>query len=308
MSLSNLYLDYNVETAPEGHKHFRDDWINVPCPHCSGSSGYHLGFNTEQNYYFCWRCGHHRIITTLVALLNVNKSEARNLSREYRLRSIGATNISTSSNHIKINVKPFKLPSAVVPLHKAHSRYLERRNFDSDQLVKKWGVQGTSPTSMLDKIAYKYRILTPIYWDDKMVSFQTRDYTNKQEKKYMACPQARELVHHKHLLYGDQNKWGDVGICVEGTFDVWRLGGNSFSTLGIGYTPEQVRLISKIFKKVIIIFDPEVQAKAQAKKLQEELQFRGVKAINYTQLEMDPADLSQDDADHLLKELKVQKI
>lgn len=308
MSLSNLYLDYNIETAPSGHKHFREHWINVSCPHCSGSSGYHLGFNEDQNYFFCWRCGHHSIIATVAALLKVQKPQARKLSREYRLRAAGATNTSTSSNLIKINVKPFKLPSAVGEFNKAHSKYLERRGFNPDQLSKKWGLQGTSPTSSLDKISYKFRILTPIYWDGKIVSFQTRDYTNKQEKKYMACPQAREIVHHKHLLYGDTSSWGDVGICVEGTFDVWRLGASSFSTLGIGYTPEQVRLISKIFKKVIIIFDPEVQAKAQAKKLQEELQFRGVQAINYTKLDTDPADLSQDDADHLLRELKIQKI
>lgn len=305
MSLDNLYLDYNIEQAPEGHKHHREGWINTICPYCSGDLGFHLGYNLSENYFFCWRCGFHQIIVTLSALIRVSPFKANELARQYRIRKKVIVVHTSINESIKINKKVFKLPSGIISLNKAHKRYLERRNFDPEMLTKKWGLQGTSPTSMLDGIAYKYRILSPIFWDGKMVSFQTRDYTNRQEKKYMACPQEREIVHHKHLLYGDQNSWGDVGVCVEGTFDVWRLGHKAFSTLGIGYTAEQVRLIAKYFKKVFIIFDPEVQAKKQAKKLQEELQFRGVQAINYISLETDPADLSQDDANHLLKELKL---
>ena len=305
MAISNLYLDYNIEEAPDGHKHQRENWINCACPFCSGDAGYHLGYNEDQNYFFCWRCGHHHIIETLSLLTKLGKSEARNLSRQYRIRSGSGQQTRPASTNTKINIKPFKMPSSIITLNKAHRRYLEKRNFNPDRLIEEWNVQGTSPMSMLDGIQYKYRILVPIYWKGEIVSFQTRDYTNRQEKKYLACPQKRETVHHKHLIYGNEKLWGDTGICVEGVFDVWRLGGNAFSTLGIGYTSEQVRIISQTFKKVIIIFDPEKQARNQAKKLQEELQFRGIQAINYTKLETDPADLSQDDANHLLKELKL---
>lgn len=305
MSISNLYLDYHIEVAPEGHKHQREGWMNTACPFCSGDPGYHLGFNLNQSYFFCWRCGHHHITAGISTLLSVTKPEARELARQYRLRNGGGTQIPSADKHIKIQEKPFKLPSGITDLNKAHRRYLERRNFDSDILAKKWGVKGTSPTSSLDKIAYKFRILTPIYWEGKLVSFQTRDYTDKQEKKYLACPIKREIIHHKHLIYGDQKNWGETGICVEGTFDVWRLGSNAFSTLGIGYTAEQVNVISKIFKKVIIIFDPEKQAQKQATKLKEELLFMNVKATVYKDLETDPADMSQDDANHLLKELNL---
>lgn len=305
MSLSTLYLDFNIEEAPEGHKHQREGWINTACPYCSGDPGYHLGFNIEQNYFFCWRCGHHHIIETLSSLTHLSKKEARELSRQYRLRKGGGVRSKSVDTSVRINKKAFKTPSNITELMKPHRRYLEGRNFDSDYLVEKWEIKGTTPMSFLDGIPYKFRILTPIYWEGKIVSFQTRDYTGKQEKKYLACPREREIIHHKHLLYGNQKSWGEVGLCVEGTFDVWRLGDKAFSTLGIGYTPEQVRLISRIFKKVFIIFDPEKQAHAQAEKLKQELQFRGVKAINYVGIGTDPADLSQDDADHLLKELKL---
>jgi hypothetical protein len=303
MPISDFYQDHNIEVAPEGHKHHRDGWFNINCPFCTGEhDGFHLGFNTEGNYFFCWRCGPHSIPETLVKLLKVSFDQAKSISRDYQLHRSRRVNKTETNKVVKISKHPFKLPNGIVDLTTAHRRYLERRNFDPDQLAHEWGIKGTTPLSVLDGIFYKYRIFTPIHWNGEMVSFQCRDYTNKQSKKYMACPQEREIVHHKHLLYGNQEAWGDVGICVEGTFDVWRLGDQSFSTLGIGYTTEQVRLIASLFKEVVIIFDPEKQAREQAEKLQQELQFRGVKAHNYTELDSDPADLTPDDAKHLLKE------
>ncbi len=305
MALSNFYSDYLIETAPEGHKHSREDWINVPCPYCTGSQGYHLGYNTTDNYFFCWRCGHHPILSTLMKLANISHSQAREFVKQYRIRKGGRKRVASSNEKIKINRYPFKFPTGIGPLNKAQIKYLERRNFDPEELIKKWGVLGTSPMSQLDGIQYKYRILVPIYWEGKLVSFQTRDYTNKQEKKYMACPQKREVIHHKHLLYGQMELQTDIGICVEGVFDVWRLGGRAFSTLGIGYTREQVYLISKLFEEVFIIFDPEKQAQEQAEKLRGELRARKVKVHIHIGLDSDPAALSQDDANHLLKELKL---
>jgi DNA primase (bacterial type) len=146
-------------------------------------------------------------------------------------------------------------------------------------------------------------------WENKIVTYQCRDFTNKQEIKYMACPEVREIVHHKNILYGHPSLWAkSEGILVEGPLDVWRLGVNACATAGTGYTPQQLRLISKTFKKLYIIFDPEPIAQAVAKRLQEELSFRGVKTYIYNQLTTDPGDMTQVDANHLLKELNFNSI
>jgi len=184
--------------------------------------------------------------------------------------------------------------------------YLNKRGFDWDRLIKEYGVLGTTPSSQLDNgegkiIPYSYRILTPIFWQSKQVTFQCRDYTDKQILKYMACPKLREIIHHKHIIYPQPKT--RKGIIVEGTFDVWKLGKGSHAVLGIEYTREQVRIIANAFDEVMILFDPEPQATVQANKLKQELLFRGVKAHVYTDLDTDPGDLSEDDAKHLVNEL-----
>ena len=54
-----------------------------------------------------------------------------------------------------------------------------------------------------------------------------------------------------------------------------------------------------------MLFDPEDQAQKQAKKIQAALEFRGVKVELLDFLKTDPGDMEQDDADHLMNELKL---
>jgi DNA primase len=136
------------------------------------------------------------------------------------------------------------------------------------------------------------------------VSFQSRDYTGKNDMRYLACPMKIEQVHHKHILYRKKGAHNEVGICVEGITDVWRFVDNAFATFGIAYTPAQVRVISKLYKRVVTLFDPEPQAQSQAIKLGAELTFRGVEVENIS-LATDPAEMSQADADYLKKQLKI---
>jgi len=311
MAIIDLYIDYGIETAPEGHKHCIDGWVNITCPHCTGSEGYHLGFNIGGAYYSCWRCGTHSINYTLAKLLQVHPKQAKQIGKEYKVFRKNAGGINNLSIDVKIGQKKFKYPSGVYELSKPHRRYLKKRHFDPDQLVKDWGLLGTSPTSGLKSkeggfIFYKFRILVPIIWEDQIVTYQCRDYTDRQALKYMACPQEREIIHHKHILYGHPDLWEKrIGIVVEGVFDVWRLGRSACATLGVGFTSEQVKTLARLFDKIFIVFDPEKQANLQAKKLQEELQFRGVESYVYTDLETDPGAMSNDDARYLLKELKL---
>lgn len=303
MPLLDLYQAYGIEVASEGHKHARPGWINTVCPFCTGTEGFHLGFNTRSTYYFCWRCGPHPIAASLVKLLRISYTQADELIKVYRLRSKTSFG-QKEPTQVKVGGKPFKFPSDVIDLYGPHERYLKGRGFDSGMMASIWQAKGTGPVSKLDGIPYDHRILIPIYWQDKLVSFQTRDYTGKQER-YMACPEIREIVHHKHILYGHRSLWAKSrAIIVEGVFDVWRLGVNACATLGTGYTPQQMRILGQLFHELVIVFDPEPAAQSVAKKLKEELQFRGLKVQIYNDLKTDPGDMSEDDAQHLLKELK----
>jgi hypothetical protein len=316
--IDDLYHKYSIPVAPEGHKHSRPGWVNIECPHCKKEGGYHLGFNLQHAYFYCWRCGSHGIESTLMKLLHISYTEAESVTRTYKLKRKGVVQVDSlsTSNLVKIKKEGFKFPSSITELEKPHRKYLEeKRNFDPDLLVKRWDIKGTSPNSSLSitregntiKINYGYRILIPIEWDGKVVTFQARDYTGKQQIKYMACPEEREAIHHKDILYGHRSLWAKRrGILVEGVFDVWRIGRNACCTFGTGYTPEQVRVMIARFDELFILFDPEAIAQKRARELQNELSFWGVKAHIYDAgLSTDPGDMTDDQARLILKDLKM---
>lgn len=301
MDILRLYNDYNIDYRTEGHKHCREGWVNVECPFCSGNPGYHLGFQFGGNSFVCWRCGGHHLIETICQLLRVDKKTALKVIKEYK----GLTIANPQPKPI-LTKKKFIIPSNLQELTTAHKKYLQGRGFDPIYLAKHWGIKSTGPLSFVDNINYSYRIFIPINWGDKTVSFQCRDASNTQDLRYIACPQNREIIEHKHIVYANQKNWekmkNGTGICVEGVTDVWKLGDFAFATFGIKYKKEQIRLISKHLKRVAVVFDDDPEAIKQATKLVAELQFRGVDAFRIP-IVGDPGDMKEDDVKHLLKQI-----
>ncbi len=296
MKVIDLYQAYDIPFVTGDHKHSRPGWVNIECPFCTGNPGYHLGATLNGSIFKCWRCGWKPATRVISKVLNMSESEARILIRDYG----GISKVQNIDTNVKIRKKAYKLPSDTTALGNKHKQYLLQRGFDPDYIIKKWKVLATGPHSFLGHINYSRRILIPFFWDGQEVTYQGRDITGKHPLKYMACPKDREIIEHKHILYGNQTAWRDVGICVEGVTDVWRLGDASFATCGIEFTDRQVRLIAKRFKKVFVLFDDEVQAIAQADEMVSELLFRGVAAERIT-IKGDPGAMSQDDADALVR-------
>jgi len=297
MSIIRLLQDHGIDTIEEGNKHCSPGWINVHCPFCTGTQDYHLGYNLSGSYFHCWRCGGKQLIPTIAQLIGISYNEASSIIEEY---GTGIPHQKTKEK--QTNIRPFKFPIPNIPITNKHRKYLIQRKFNPEKLQQDWGIFGTPVISFLDGINFKNRIIAPIYWNGKIVSFQSRDITGRSKLKYITCPKAREIVHHKHILYGKQEAWKDSIICVEGIFDVWRLGKNAVSTFGIEFTRQQIRILVQNFKTVYIIFDEEKQAQEKAKKLQAELQFRGIDTERIF-ICGDPADMRQEEADKLVKKL-----
>ena len=299
MNIIKIYQDYGIDFLTEGNSHCQPGWVNTHCPFCVGSRNYHLGYNEDDNYYFCWRCGWHSVADTLMKLLDITYPQAKQLIQDNK----GQIYTKKPTKKVIVRKKTLKFPSNIIPLTKQQRNYLEKRNYDVDELVKIWDLKGTGPMSSLDGVPYSHRILIPILWQGRVVTYQTRDTTGKQKPKYLTCPKAREFINIKQLLYGKQSAWGKTGIVVEGGPDVWRFGVNSISTSGIEFTNKQVRLIAKQFKRVPVCFDGgEIQARKQADKLVKELKFRGVDSFR-VDIEGDPGEMKQCDADYLVKSL-----
>ena len=294
MDIISLLTDFNVPYWEKG-KNVSPGWIGVQCPFCDDASN-HLGFNLSSGYWRCWRCGFHPAELTISKLLNVSTVQAELIMKRYDLP------VTPHKEEETKNEKPFTLPFGTGPLAPNHKRYLERRDFDAEQLESEWSLKGTGPSSRLDGINFRFRIIIPVIWNIKTVSFTSRDITGKHQLRYISCPKEREIIHHKNILYGQQRYWGDSGICVEGPADAWRFGRRSFATFGIEVTPLQIREMCRVFRRIAVIFDNEPQAVISAEKLVSELRFRKVEAFRID-IKNDPGSMIQSEADYLIKQL-----
>lgn len=299
MDVLRLLQDYGIDHVTEGHKHSRDGWVNTRCPFCSGNEGMHLGWDIESEYWKCWRCGYHPPIKTLSVLLSLPTNETIALIKNYGV-------VRSYVKKIPVGKKEFILPSGITALKPRHKAYLKAREFSPNKIERLWGVKGTGPLSYLQdgdfEIDYRFRIFVPINWNSELVSFDTRGITGKTDAKYKACPVNREIKERKRILYGNQEAWGNIGICVEGPTDVWRLGESSFAVSGISYTQDQVKEMAKIFTKIAVMFDDEPQAVKQGKKLVKDLQFRNVDAYQ-VKIKGDPGSLGSSTANKLVKQI-----
>lgn len=297
MDIIQFYQDFSIDHRTEGHKHCRPGWVNIECPFCTGNPGLHLGYDLEENYFTCWRCGSHSIVEVVAKLTNLKWKGAEELVKRYG----GSSNVKMATK-VKTNTKPFQFPSSTGPLTQQHKNYLISRNFDADKIIHNWGLLATGAVSVLDGLSYKLRIIVPVIWERAAVSFISRDITNKSTLRYITCPIDREIIHHKSILYGKQERWKQEVVLVEGVTDVWRFGFNSCATFGIKYTNQQVRVISKLFKRVAVCYDDDPQAIIQSTKLVAELKFRGVDSFR-VDIKGDPGSMKQDEADYLVKQL-----
>jgi hypothetical protein len=305
MNIIDVYRQYGIRYVEHGSgdRHSTRDNVNCRCPFCSGSPGNHLGYHLTKGVFYCWRCGYHPRVETLAALCHVTDRVARDLAYQLWQGKGSARRADTASKHIRI--EKYRRPSDVWRLRPSHRRYLVTRGFDPDEIAANWFVASTGPVATLARIDYSHRLFIPILWDDREVSFQTRDVTDKSERKYMACPPAYEAVHHKSILYGRPDCWSRTGIAVEGVTDAWRLGTSAFATFGTGYKEEQVSLIRKLFDRVVIVFDGEREAQKQAQRLRGSLCAADLQCEVYKLGRgQDPGSLSPDDAAHLVAEIR----
>jgi len=303
LDVEKLYTDYRIPYVTTNHKHARDGWVNIECPFCTGNKGYHLGFNIQGQFFTCWRCGGHGVNWTLSKVLGVSFREVKEIIKRYGGGSLIRI-VTTKKPKL-----PFSLPSPLLgDLGEIHTKYLENRGFDPAEIKDKWNVSASGLYSRLDNLDFKWRLIIPIYWNNEIVNFQARDVTEKARNKYLACSENREKLNIKETLYGNPKAWGDVAICVEGIFDVWRMGDMGVGLYGVKYKPIQVRLLT-LFKRVFVIFDADKAGQQQAMKLVAELNFRGVDAYNYKLPDgLDPADLTDEQAKNIINTLKTWKI
>lgn len=287
--------DHRLNIAPLGHKHNHTGWVNVPCPFCTGNPGYHLGFIIGAGRWNCYRCRGHGPIETIQALLGVEWARAKEIFEIYGGRPIFFEQDAAATQR----PLTLQLPPECSPLHPAARRYLKSRNYSPAALVQQWGLHSTHRTG-----DYKFRIIAPITHEGKLVSFQGRDYTNKAAYKYKACPLSKEVVPHKHTLYGLERVPGHAAVIVEGVTDVWRLGAGAVGTFGTEWTPQQVNILRQFPRRYVLYDSGEEEAHEQGLALANALgAFSGITEHIELKAGGDPGNMSPADAQQLMKML-----
>ena len=255
MKFEEILEKYNIEYRTEGD-HCRPGWVQIDCPYCSkDAQRFRLGYNIESKYVNCWMCGSHNLIQTLMLLTGLRPAQCVKL-------------LDGFSEHVKTNIKTvgkLQYPKGVKPLPHAHRRYLISRNFDPDELVKLWALQGIELASK-----YSWRIFIPVHYQNNVVSWSTRCISkNPNIIRYIHAPQDKEAEPIKTLLYGEDYVRHAV-IITEGFSDVWNIGPGAVATMGVDTTIIQVMKLVR-FPVRYICFDNEKEAQKRADKLLDQL-------------------------------------
>ncbi len=253
MTLDELLSELRIPTAPEGHHHTTQGWMQVDCPFCSKDSHhFRLGINRYGLYCSCWSCGAHSLYSFLLESTGESSGRVRELlalldreviPREFVLRG------------------KLTLPWGAGPLLPPHEAYLRKRGFDPGHLASFWGIQGIgiAPEGM------GWRILIPIHFRGEAVSWTTRSLSETPKGKYKTASPRQESLPHKSLLFGEDHLRHSI-IVTEGPFDVFRIGPGAVCTFGLAVTQAQIARIAR-YPLRMIAFDREPQAQEKASRL-----------------------------------------
>lgn len=254
MKFTEILSRAGVRYFAEGqHHHCRPGWIQLDCPFCGrGSQKYHMGYSLRGNFMNCWKCGSHSLQETVAHLLNISFREAKKLTEEI--------------DHQKVIIEDkrgtLELPKGRGPLLEPHTRYLERRGFDPDEIVRLWDVQGIGVALRL-----KWRLFIPIKFRGRTVSWTTRAVRDDVELRYISASEEQEEINHKSLLYGEDYARNAI-VIVEGPFDVWAIGPGCVGTCGTGYSRAQVNRMAKFpFRAICFDNDETKTAQRRARQL-----------------------------------------
>lgn len=264
--------DYNIPYSLGG-KNVSDGRVGINDPYATDFT-FHGAFNPVNGTFSSWKTGSHRLEDVISTLLGVSWGKASQIIREYS---------GVSRLEIQLNEKlKFDIPSG--KCKKKHREFIRSRRYSAKYLIEKYDIRAAGN-----------KLIFPVYFNGKIVSYQERDITGKF---YKACPTDVALINYKDILFNIDNAAEDTVVVVEGLFDAFRLGDGAVATFGTSYTQKQEALLAKRFKTVIILFDSERKAQRKARTLANELSMMGVNVLVEQNLLInegvnDPDDLPQ---------------
>jgi hypothetical protein len=279
---------YNISVADD-HTYIANGSVVGNCNDHSN----HLGVDPESLLYSCWRCrasGHFSyLISKLTGIpveyathmleggLTVFKKDFESQVAELgksktrvRKKSTGKVTFPEGCEVIDTHTKSDLL-----------DYYLERRNLDRQTLIDHYCLLCTYGS-------YKMRVIIPVFYQDKLVSWQAADMTGRADEKYLAP--SPEISYIKDYIY-DIDNIKDLMVITEGVLDAWRLEHDAVATFGTSITDKQKSLILKKNPK-IVVFAWDGEAYDYAKEEAEEMApYLSTVVVAHLPFNRDPDDL-----------------
>lgn len=301
MNIIEFLDEYGVRHWEEG-KNVSKGWTNIQCLFCSDRSN-HLGIRLNDLRVSCWSCGAHDIVDVVMEIADCDIKEAKSIISTLRKGSNRSSYYKPQTDIDKKLSSCTKLPSeATEYFPRSHIKYLEHRGFDSHSIIKHYRLLACHTIGR-----YKFRIIIPIYNNNRLVCFTSRDITDQQEPKYLHGSPSEVLLSAKRTIYNYDSimQHGDT-IIVEGPLDVWKMGDGTVCLFGTTQTEEQLKLLlKKQIRNCFVFFDNERKAQYRAHKVARSLS-PVVKNIELISLKTkgDPGELSYAEAELIKKNIR----
>lgn len=282
--------DYGIYHSTQG-KSVSRNFVGVKCPFCD-DTGEHLGIHKTKGYTTCWLCGYHSLYDTLRELTG---EDPKTVMEKY-----GTLLYSMETESYTPENRPGKV---IVPgsrnYKKVHYDYLTKRGYDASYILRKYDVRVTTG---LDP--YPFRLIFPIVYNKRIVSYQGRTFIN-DKIKYLTCKPENEVMFHKDTFFNIDNATKESVLVVEGVFDAIRFGDNAIASFGTGITDSQLNLLITRYKRVFFLYDPEKEAQEKAHKALTLLNSCGIITEKITLDSGDPGDLTEDEALYIKRDLNL---
>lgn len=237
-----------------------EGWVGIvcPCPGCGQGGKFGRGIHVRSLRTNCWKCGSARLGDVLSLASGRPVGEV--------LRLLATIRPHFAQDEQSAPTGKYAPPKGVGPLQACHRAYLERRGFDPDRLAEMYSLGGIGAEK-----TYSFRVFIPVTVPGRRgpVSWTTRAIGSRVQPRYLAAPPDAESVPLKHTL-GGLHLCRHAVVAAEGFFDAARIGPGAACTWGVGYTRQQVNLLSG-YPVRVVCFDNDPEAQRRAGKLAEEL-------------------------------------
>lgn len=260
--LYELGIDFKAEGKNVGSSD-----CNIDCPFCQAD--FHLGINVRNGKVWCWVCEFTdldwkpSLIKVLMESTGLGYKEVKDIAEEYGWeQKVGYIEPEESAL-----ARFCTLPDGAERILPSNKRHYEVVDYITHRRGFPISVINDFNLHVSFSEPYKNKIIIPIYFGGKIVSYISRSFTSDLGR-YKNAPLFKSSMRTKSLLYNfDSARTYNHIYLLEGPTDVWRMGADSVSVFRSALSREQRNLITKTsnlqyIKSVTIVFDPGATGRA----------------------------------------------